>query len=314
MADIPQLLRQWSATASNNQPTGATPISTGLDDNLRVQQATIRQFLASPGSTIASASTVDLSTADGKTIPISGNVTVTGLGTESAGIPYLLQILGTQVWKNSSAMPMPASVDQTFVAGDYIQAESKGAGNWFFPFMTKASGQPFIPLTTQISQLNATVASSALDTFALFSSATSVANKITISSLIASNVASQTDMESAVSNSVLATPLNMNWHPGMAKAWVNFNGNTALPTIRASYNVSSVTKSATGTYNINLITQFSSGNYVISGHAVSPGTANGTVQQNTVSPNASVVPITAVNLSNAAFDAQFVSVVVYGDQ
>lgn len=131
MADIPQLLRSWSATASNNQPTGATPISTGLDDNLRTTQATIRQFLASPGSTIASASTVDLSTADGRTIPISGTSTVTGLGTESAGIEYLLAIGNTQTWKNSTALPL--GTDQVFVAGDIVWAKSEGAGLWTFP-------------------------------------------------------------------------------------------------------------------------------------------------------------------------------------
>lgn len=42
MADVDQYLRQWSAIASNNKPTGGTTIGAGLDDNLRQIQATIK--------------------------------------------------------------------------------------------------------------------------------------------------------------------------------------------------------------------------------------------------------------------------------
>jgi hypothetical protein len=142
MADIDPSLRLWSSTASSNKPTGATPIGTGLDDNLRTIQAVIRQYLASPGTTIASAATVDLSTADGHTIPISGISTVTGLGTEVSGIEYLLTTTGVQVWKNSSALTLPAGTDYTSASGDYLFAESKGSGNWVIPFIGKANGQP----------------------------------------------------------------------------------------------------------------------------------------------------------------------------
>src|SRR6185295_12368999 len=120
MADVDSALRQWSSTASSNKPTGSTSIGTGLDDNLRTIQAAVKQYLASPGSTIASASTVDLSTADGKQIPISGTNTVTGLGTEVSGMEYLLTTLGTQVWKNSSALVLPGAADITSAAGDYL--------------------------------------------------------------------------------------------------------------------------------------------------------------------------------------------------
>jgi len=49
---------------------------------------------------------------------------------------------------------------------------------------------------------------------------------------------------------------------GIAKAWVNFNGNTATPsTIRASYNVSSVTKNGTGDYTVNFTNALVDTNY-----------------------------------------------------
>ncbi len=38
---------------------------------------------------------------------------------------------------------------------------------------------------------------------------------------------------------------------GVARAWVNFDGTTTPPTIRASYNVSSVVRDGTGLYTVN---------------------------------------------------------------
>jgi hypothetical protein len=50
--------------------------------------------------------------------------------------------------------------------------------------------------------------------------------------------------------------------PGLAKAWVNFNGTVATPsTIRSSLNVSSVTKNGTGDYTVNFTTAMTDTNY-----------------------------------------------------
>jgi hypothetical protein len=46
-----------------------------------------------------------------------------------------------------------------------------------------------------------------------------------------------------------------------AKAWVNFNGTTTPPTIRAQYNVSSITKNANGNYTVNFTNAFVDANY-----------------------------------------------------
>lgn len=136
MADIDNALRLWSSTASNNKPLGSTSIGSGLDDNLRQIQSVVRQYLASPGTTIASAATVDLSLADGRQIPISGTNTVTGLGTEVSGVEYLLTSVGSVPFKNSSALSLPNSADFVSTAGDYLLAVSKGAGNWVVPWKT----------------------------------------------------------------------------------------------------------------------------------------------------------------------------------
>lgn len=56
------------------------------------------------------------------------------------------------------------------------------------------------------------------------------------------------------------------------KAWVNFNGYSPTPSIRASYNVSSVTYSTTGIYVINFTSALADANYAVT------GTAGGTSQ------------------------------------
>jgi hypothetical protein len=47
------------------------------------------------------------------------------------------------------------------------------------------------------------------------------------------------------------------------RAWVNFNGTTSPPTIRASGNVSSITKNGTGNYTINFAVAMPDANYAV---------------------------------------------------
>lgn len=64
------------------------------------------------------------------------------------------------------------------------------------------------------------------------------------------------------SSGVLATQNGMT---GIAKAWVNFNGNTA--TIRGSFNVGSITRVAQGVYTIAFSTAMPNANYVVNVNA-----------------------------------------------
>lgn len=313
MADIDAALRSWSTTASSNKPAGATSIGSGLDDNLRQVQATVRQYLASPGSTIASAATVDLSTADGRSIPISGTSTVTGLGTEVSGLEYLLTTLGTQVWKNSSALSLPGAADITLVSGDCLLAKSSGSGNWVVPFLQKNSGQPI--LWKDIRSLNSTATPAGNYEIPMFSSDSSVNLRATVSALIGSLSGSQAQMESATLTSVLATPGNVNWHPGVAKAAVVFSGSGSA-VVSASYNISSVTRTAAGKYTVNFITPFSSANYIPTGMVGNAaGGVVGIVSADTTIPRTtSAAKFVTLNSSFVATDADNISLAFYGDQ
>lgn len=51
----------------------------------------------------------------------------------------------------------------------------------------------------------------------------------------------------------------------LCRAWVNFDGTTTPPTIRASFNVSSVTRNGTGDYTVTFTNALGDGNYSV-GH------------------------------------------------
>ena len=61
-----------------------------------------------------------------------------------------------------------------------------------------------------------------------------------------------------------------NAYLGMAKAWVNFVGQTGV--INTSFNISSITRNGTGDYTANFTTAMPNANYVVAGSAV--GSAN----------------------------------------
>jgi hypothetical protein len=88
-------------------------------------------------------------------------------------------------------------------------------------------------------------------------------------------IASTAEAEAGTNNTNFITPLRM--REGFnasgsapvyaARAWVNFNGTTTTPTIRASGNVSSVTRNSAGVYTVNFTTAMPDANYslVVSG-------------------------------------------------
>lgn len=131
MADVSSTLRAWSSTSSSNSPSGSTVIGAGLDDNLREIQGVVRKFLASKGTAIASAATMDLTTMDCYYASVTGNTTVTGLGTESAGVSYWLRTASTPMFKHgAAAIVLPGAADLTAAAGDIFRFTSEGSGVW----------------------------------------------------------------------------------------------------------------------------------------------------------------------------------------
>lgn len=137
-ADVGSTLASWSTTESSNAPAGTTPLSTNLDDNLRMIQAVVRQ-LASDG-TIASATTTDLSTIAGTFITVSGTTTIAGLGTVSAGIYKWLIFSGAlTLTHNATSLILPGAANITTADGTVVLVKSLGSGNWRCLYASTAS-------------------------------------------------------------------------------------------------------------------------------------------------------------------------------
>lgn len=144
MADVLSQLRQWSGSASSNKPADTDVIGSGLADNIRTVQSVIRTYLASQSATVVpSAGVADLSTATGHWVPVSGNSTITGFGTEAAGIEYVVNFTGTPpLIHNSTSFILPGSATVVPDAGAVCVAESLGSGNWKLWGFSRASGAP----------------------------------------------------------------------------------------------------------------------------------------------------------------------------
>lgn len=70
--------------------------------------------------------------------------------------------------------------------------------------------------------------------------------------------ASQSDQETATSNSVATTPGRQQFHPSAAKFWISGSVGAA---ISASYNVTSITDNGVSDWTVNIATDFSSANW-----------------------------------------------------
>jgi hypothetical protein len=124
----PTQMSDLSTTAASNTPAGGEAIGTSLDDYLRGVQAVVR--LEQSLGTIASAATTDLSTINEKSIAVTGTTTITGLGTESAGITKQLRFAGALTLTHSASLYLIGAANITTVAEDVADFLSLGSGNW----------------------------------------------------------------------------------------------------------------------------------------------------------------------------------------
>ena len=106
-------------------------------------------------------------------------------------------------------------------------------------------------------------------------------------------------------------------HPGVAKAWVKFNG-TGTPAINASYNVGSITDVGTGDYLVNFTTNFSSDNYVMNGSSrfdSGTGVSNLVVNQKRGGvQSASQCQVSTQNMGGSVIDGDRIFCAFFGDQ
>jgi len=94
------------------------------------------------GANIASAATVDLSTATGDDVTITGVAAISGFGAAPAGVRRHLTFAGAAtVVYNAVSMLLPGSANVVAASGDTAEVVSLGSGNWRMTRYTKVSGK-----------------------------------------------------------------------------------------------------------------------------------------------------------------------------
>lgn len=128
------------------------------------------------------------------------------------------------------------------------------------------------------------------------------------------SAATQAEMEAAVATGVVVTPANMANHPGMPKAWVNFNGITTA-SVRSSFNVASVSRNGTGDYSVVFSVPFSNAGYCYVGQADQSAASNNAPRTiNQVETTAGGIRFICTDNGPTANDCEVVNVVFFGDR
>ena len=131
-------------------------------------------------------------------------------------------------------------------------------------------------------------------------------------------VATQAEIEAETATgstgaSLISTPADLKYHPGIAKAMVLYNGVTN--TILDSVNVTSVTDNGTGDFTINFTTPFSSANYFMAPMVTEDGSSQSSVCiDDSNLPTASAFRVICRNNSSGVYDPARLSLTFYGDQ
>lgn len=139
MANIGTSIAAWSTTEASNQPDGSD--SATIVGDLRAIQAGVRYLRTN--DTIASASTCDLGSKDAEYLSISGTVSITALGTVSAGIVKRVVFENTlTLTHNGTSLILPGAANISTAAGDAAEFVSLGSGNWRCTQYQKANVAP----------------------------------------------------------------------------------------------------------------------------------------------------------------------------
>lgn len=105
----------------------------------------LRDLIAIKGADIASAATIDLGSATGDYVNITGTTTITALGTATAGVERTATFTGALTFThNATSLILPGAANIATAAGDTAVLRSLGSGNWKCVDYCRASGQAIV--------------------------------------------------------------------------------------------------------------------------------------------------------------------------
>jgi hypothetical protein len=100
-------------------------------------------FNTAKGSSIVSATTIDLGVTTGNIVDVTGTTTITGLGTAASGITRLVRFTDALILThNATSLILLSGASITTAAGDIAAFSSLGSGNWHMVFYQRATGYP----------------------------------------------------------------------------------------------------------------------------------------------------------------------------
>jgi hypothetical protein len=127
--------------------------------------------------------------------------------------------------------------------------------------------------------------------------------------------ATQAQMEAYSSTGVVVTPLNLQYHPGVAKAWAEISGTAVPASVLVSHNVNTVTDNGTGDYTINFSAAFSGANYSTMGLSdIATGSTRNTTYTNIHTKATGSLRILINDNAGTQTDAANINICVMGDQ
>lgn len=234
------------------------------------------------GADIASSGTLSLPAGGGGVYNITGTTTINGIGSAQGGRTVKLKFAGAlTLTHNGTSLILPGAANITTVAGDTAEFINEAAAD--------ASGSNWRCFDYQTGN-----------------------NRILLG-------ATQAQQETPTSTTIPVTPGVMHFHPGTAKARVQYNQSTGTAVEQGtSYGLSSLTDGATGLATLNYTTSFSTAFYHIGGICQRTATNNDInlvinhAGANVPTASATVLATTTASAPSNT-DVSWVSVIVMGD-
>lgn len=227
-------------------------------------------------ATLASASNVNVDTAAGNNIDLTGTTTITAF-TIATGALYFVRYTGAglTLTHNATTLVLPTGANIAVATGDTFLVYGKAANEAVVFAYQRASGAALVGAT---------------------------------------GVATQTQQEAAASATAFVAPSVQQFHPSAVKAWANTEM-VGTHAIRASYNVASVTDEGVGLQRVNLTTAFSSTNYTTTNSVRSDLSGLGVIDaQSTGTKTSTQFSIRTNAIGVGTFDCDEVGISFLGDQ
>lgn len=270
------------------------------------------------GADIASAATINLTSATGNGVHVTGTTQIDAV-TLGSGMWRLVIFDGIlTLTHHATDNNLPGGANITTAAGDRAVYWSDGTTVYCQSYV-RATGAPAgaatagavttsgLTMATGRMLGRTTASTGAIEEITVGTGLSLSAGALTCT-VTQPSAASQAEQETGSSTSVYVTPGRQQFHASAAKGWAVFNANAG---INASYNVTSITDTGTGQAVVNWTTAFSSSNHCDQCTVTSSSNIYGLVESTGSGTTAVACRNTA---SGSLSDPTAYQVTAYGDQ